>query len=71
MISDVGHLFMSLLAICMSFWRNVYLGLQEWFYTLIAVFNLSENDCILMFENMRNFQTIQSFNVKFVVMLAP
>ena len=37
-ISDVKHLFMCLLAICMCFWNYVYLGLQPIFWLGCLIF---------------------------------
>ena len=67
MIRDVEHLFMYLLATCMSFWRNVYLGLLPIFWLGGLVFLiLSCMSCLYILEinplSFASFANVSSYS---------
>ena len=49
MISDVEHPFMFLLAICISSWRNVYLGLLPIFGLVCLFFDTELHELVVYF----------------------
>ena len=49
-ISDIEHLIMCLLAICMSLWRNVYLGLLPFFNWFVWFFVLELYELFYVLE---------------------